>query len=110
MLRAAEKTPHRLVLTPAVLQAHERLATLGGPPRKLTTPGTTLAGPEARPVAVGALLTLVPEALNQLQGLLRGTRYTYFDHGTSFGSPWFGPRGVASIAGAISFSDAFIIP
>jgi hypothetical protein len=32
VLRVAEDTPHRLVLTPGVLQAHQRPAALGGTP------------------------------------------------------------------------------
>jgi len=41
---------------------------------EFAAPGAVLAGPEARPVAAGAPLALVSEALNQFRGLLRGTR------------------------------------
>jgi len=37
---------------------------LADAPGGLPAPGAMLAGPEARPVAAGALLVLVPEALN----------------------------------------------
>ena len=48
---------------------------LANAPGGLSAPGAILAGPVARPVAAGALLILVPEALNQLRGLyVRGTR------------------------------------
>ena len=42
----------------------------------LPAPGAILTGPEARPIAAGTLLAIVPEALDQLlRGLfLRGTR------------------------------------
>ena len=31
------------------------------------------------PIAAWAILTIMPEALNYIRGLLRETRYTYFD-------------------------------
>ena len=37
---------------------------LADAPSGFSAPGAILAGPEARPVAAGALLALVPEALN----------------------------------------------
>jgi hypothetical protein len=55
---------HRLAEPPPILESHERLAALAGTSSRLSTPLTALAGPEARPVAAGALLVLVPEALN----------------------------------------------
>jgi hypothetical protein len=64
MLRVTMQAPHRLVLVPGVLQAQERPATLGGMSSGLSAPLAALAGPEARPVAAGALLTLMPEALS----------------------------------------------
>ena len=79
VFRVAENTPHRLILAPSVLRARERPATLRGTPGGLTASCAILAGPEARPVAAGAVFALVPEALDQLRGLVRETRYTYFD-------------------------------
>jgi hypothetical protein len=64
---------------------------LADAPGGLPAPRAILAGPEARPVAAGALLALVPEALNQLRGLfLRGTRYTLVDHEVSSRGPGLG--------------------
>jgi hypothetical protein len=48
--------------------------------RRLAAARAMLGSSESRPVAAGALLAFVPEALHQLRGLfLRGTRYTGFD-------------------------------
>ena len=74
VLRMAVHAPHRLVLAPGVLEAHQRPAALGGTPGRLSTSLAALTGPEARPVAAGAVFPFVPEALNQFRGLLRGTR------------------------------------
>jgi len=74
LLGVTMEAPHRLVLAPDVLQPHKCSATLGGMSRGFATPLAPLAELKARPVAAGALLALVPEALNLLQGLLRRTR------------------------------------
>jgi hypothetical protein len=79
MLRVTAKAVHRLAVAPTILEPHKRPATLAGPSARLPTPGAMLGRPKSRPVAAGALLALVPEALNQLllRGLfIRRTRYT----------------------------------
>jgi hypothetical protein len=54
---------------------HQRgSAPLADAPGGLPAPGAILLGPKARAVAAGALLALVPAALDQLRGLLRRTR------------------------------------
>jgi HTH-type transcriptional regulator, competence development regulator len=76
-----------------VLEPHKRLTALAGPPGRVPTLCTMPAGPKARPIAARALLTLVPEALNQLllRGLfLRRTRYTSFDQGLRLLGPGLG--------------------
>jgi hypothetical protein len=80
VLGVTMQAPHGLVLAPSVLQARECPASLRRFARRLTAPGTTLAGPEARPVAAGAPLAFMPETLNQLRGWLRVTRYTALCH------------------------------
>jgi len=47
---------------------------LADAPCGLSALGAILKGPEARPVAAGAPLTLMPQALNQFWGRLRMTR------------------------------------
>jgi len=64
MLRVAMKAPHWLVLARGVSQSCKSPAAFGGTPGRLTTPSAALARSKARPVAAGALLALVPEALN----------------------------------------------
>ncbi len=74
--RIPRKTAHVVeapVGTPVLNQ--RGAGALANAPGWLSTLGAILAGPEARPVAAGALLSFVSEALNHLQGLLlRGTR------------------------------------
>jgi len=64
MLRVAMEAPHRLVLVSPVLETYERLAPLRRLTRRFSAPFAPLAWSEARLVAAGALLALVPEALN----------------------------------------------
>ena len=63
-LRVAAQAVHRLVEPPPIPEPNERLTALPGTIGRLSTPGAMPTGPEARPVAAGALLALVPEALN----------------------------------------------
>ncbi len=65
---------------------------LADAPGGLPAPGAILAGPEARPVAAGAIFPFVPEVLDQLlRGLfVRGTRYTYLDERLTSVGPGLG--------------------
>ncbi len=68
-MRVEEETPRQaadVVETPfgAPVLDQRGAGALADAPSRLTAPGAMPAGPEARPVAAGALLALVPEALN----------------------------------------------
>ena len=66
MLWVALQAVHWLVIPPTVPKPDKGLTTLAGPSARLPTPGAMLGRPKSRSVAAGALLALVPEALNQL--------------------------------------------
>ena len=92
MLWVTAQAVHRLPAPPTIPKPHKRLTALAGPSGGLSAPGTMSKGPKPRSVAAGALLTLVPGALNQLlRGLfVCGTRYTSFDQGLSLLGPGLG--------------------